>query len=172
MRTLPLALWHGGTDRELVLAAHDQCRITHGNPCNQVCCALYCLAARYLAAGQECAPALAEAVRVLRELYREMPDHEKELEWSVRPEQPWQGKGSGYVVDCLRSAFMILARAESYEEAVKQAVMLGDDTDTTACVAGGLAGIVYGEDGIPVRWLKALRGREVVEELLIRAFGN
>ena len=62
--------------------------------------------------------------------------------------------------------------AESYEEAVKQAVMLGDDTDTTACVAGGLAGIVYGEDGIPVRWLKALRGREVVEELLIRAFGN
>mgnify|MGYP002510355105 FL=1 len=172
MRTLPLALWHGGTDRELVLAAHDQCRITHGNPCNQVCCALYCLAARYLAAGQECAPALAEAVRVLRELYREMPDHEKELEWSVRPELPWQGKGSGYVVDCLRSAFMILARAESYEEAVKQAVMLGDDTDTTACVAGGLAGIVYGEDGIPVRWLKALRGREVVEELLIRAFGN
>ena len=172
MRTLPLALWHGGTDKELVLAAHDQCRITHGNPCNQVCCALYCLTARYLTAGQEFAPAPARAVKVLRELYREMPDHERELEWSVRPELPWQGNGSGYVVDCLRSAFMILARAESYEEAVKQAVMLGDDTDTTACVVGGLAGIVYGEEGIPVRWLKTLRGREAVEGLLMSVLGN
>lgn len=168
MRALPLALWHRGMDMELVLAAHDQCRITHGNPCNQVCCALYCLAARYLVAGQAFAPALAQAVRVLRELYREMPDCEQELEWSIRPDEPWQGNGSGYVVDCLRSAFMILLRAESYEEAVKQAVMLGDDTDTTACVTGGLAGILFGEEGIPARWRKTLRGREAVEELLSR----
>ena len=90
----------------------------------------------------------------------------------MRPELPWQGNGSGYVVDCLRSAFMILARAESYEEAVKQAVMLGDDTDTTACVVGGLAGSVYGEEGIPVRWLKTLRGREAVEGLLMSVLGN
>lgn len=172
MRTLPLALWHRGTDRKLVLTAHEQCLPTHGNPCNQVCCALYCLVARYLAAGREFAPALEEAVRVLRKFYLEMPEHEKEFEWSVRPDEPCQGKGSGYVVDCLRSAFMILLRAGSYEEAVKQAVMLGNDTDTTACVAGGLAGIMFGEEGIPKRWIKALRGREEVERLLARVSDN
>lgn len=162
MRVLPLALWHTGTDHDLVLDAHAQCVITHGNLCNQVCCALYCLAARFLLNGEAFQPALEKAVFVLREIYEEMPAYAQELEWSVRPEEPWIGQGSGYVVDCLRSAFMIMIRAESYEEAVKQAIQLGGDTDTTACVTGGLAGILYGFDAIPKRWYEALRGKEEI----------
>ena len=92
-----------------------------------------------------------------------MPVYAQELEWSVRPQEPWIGQGSGYVVDCLRSALMILLRAESYEEAVKQAVQLGGDTDTTACVTGGLAGVLFGFDAIPKRWYEALRGKEDVK---------
>ena len=61
---------------------------------------------------------------------------------------------------------MVLEGAGSYEEAVKRAVLLGNDTDTTACVAGGLAGIVSGRKGIPDRWLGMLRERERVEGLL------
>ena len=162
----------GRTDKEPVFDAHCQCLITHGNPCNQVCCALYCLVARDLIAGQEFSTALARSVRSLREIYQGMPDYEKELEWSVRPDEPWQGNGSGYVVDCLRSAFMILLRAKNYEEAVKGAVMLGDDTDTTACVAGGLAGIIFGEKGIPARGMKMLLGKDNAEELLARGLNQ
>ena len=163
MRVLPLALWHTGTEHELVLDAHAQCVITHGNPCNQVCCALYCLVARFLLKGGAVQPAVEKAVFVLREIYEEMPVYAQELEWSVRPQEPWIGQGSGYVVDCLRSALMILLRAESYEEAVKQAVQLGGDTDTTACVTGGLAGVLFGFDAIPKRWYEALRGKEDVK---------
>jgi ADP-ribosylglycohydrolase len=163
MRVLPLALWHTGTEHELVLDAHAQCVITHGNPCNQVCCALYCLVARFLLKGAAVQPAVEKAVFVLREIYEEMPVYAQELEWSVRPQEPWIGQGSGYVVDCLRSALMILLRAESYEEAVKQAVQLGGDTDTTACVTGGLAGVLFGFDAIPKRWYEALRGKEDVK---------
>lgn len=168
MRVLPLALWHKGANRELVLTAHEQCLITHGNICNQVCCALYCLAARFLLAGADAVPALEKAVFVLREIYREMPAYEQELEWSIRPDGTWIGNGSGYVVDCLRSAFMIMERAVSYEDAVKRAIMLGDDTDTTACVTGGLAGILYGFGDIPDRWYEALRGKADVESLIQR----
>ena len=75
----------------------------------------------------------------------------KRLSWSIRPDLPWEGNGSGYVVDCLRSAFMILEQASCYEDGVKRAVLLGNDTDTTACVAGGLLGILYGTQGIPDR---------------------
>ncbi|MDE7476831.1 MAG: ADP-ribosylglycohydrolase family protein [Lachnospiraceae bacterium] len=166
MRVLPLALWHKSTDRELVFDTHQQCLITHGNLCNQVCCALYCLVARFLFAGLDFEPAIKEAVVVLRDIYKDMPEYEQELEWSIRPDEPWIGNGSGYVVDCLRSAFMIMGDAVSYEDAVKRAVMLGDDTDTTACVTGGLAGILYGFDNIPVRWYKALRGKSEVETLV------
>ncbi len=166
MRVLPLALWHTGTDKELVMDAHSQCLITHGNICNQVCCGLYCLVARFLLNSLEFSKALEHAIQVLQSIYKEMPEYEQELEWSVRPDEPWVGNGSGYVVDCLRSAFMIMKRAGNYEEAVKQAIMLGDDTDTTACVTGGLAGILFGFENIPSRWYHSLRGKEEVEKLI------
>ena len=112
----------------------------------------------------------AAAVEKLRGIYRDMPECAQELEWSVRPDNPWEGKGSGYVVDTLRGAFMLLERAGSYEEAVRGAVALGDDTDTTACVAGGLAGVRFGAGSIPRRWMETLRGRACVEELIARVW--
>lgn len=175
MRVLPLALWHykkeeddKQRDQKLVEDAHRQCLITHGHLCNQVCCALYCLTALALLEGQDARGAVQEGVRRLRLVYSTLPEYEQELEWSVRPDLPWKGEGTGYVVDCLRSAFMVLLQTDSYEEAVKRAVLLGNDTDTTACVTGGLAGILYGFEGIPKRWLLALRERERAEELLKR----
>jgi ADP-ribosylglycohydrolase len=45
-------------------------------------------------------------------------------------------------------------------------VNLGDDTDTTACVAGALAGAMYGFGSIPREWLDQLRGRDVIEACL------
>lgn len=168
MRVLPLALWHKGTDEALVLDAHKQCFITHGHKTNQVCCALYCLVARNLLAGQNFEEALMMGVHRLREIYSLNSEHLEEFEWRLRPDETdiWIGKGGGYVVDSLRSAFMIMKQATSYEEAVKSAIALGADTDTTACITGGLAGIMFGYDNIPVRWLEALRNREDVELFL------
>ena len=39
MRVLPLALWHQGSDDELVRDAMRQSLVTHGHPRSQVCCA-------------------------------------------------------------------------------------------------------------------------------------
>lgn len=169
MRVLPLALWHSDP-RSLVLDAHHQCLITHGHPCNQVCCALYCLTAKALLEDIPAPEAIKKSVAELRQIYRDMPEHQQELEWSICPEQPWEGGGSGYVVDSLRSAFMLLLQTASYEESVKRAVLLGNDTDTTACITGGLTGIQYGLSGIPERWLLGLREREKVEKLLQQLF--
>ncbi len=62
-------------------------------------------------------------------------------------------------------------RQPNYEAVVKYAVSLGDDTDTTACIAGGLAGLREGIEAIPARWLEKLRGKEIstalIERLLI-----
>ncbi|WP_369333592.1 MULTISPECIES: ADP-ribosylglycohydrolase family protein [Corallococcus] len=51
---------------------------------------------------------------------------------------------------------------------MKAAIRLGHDTDTTAAVAGGIAGLQYGLKGIPHRWRSMLRGEELVEPLLAR----
>ena len=46
------------------------------------------------------------------------------------------------------------------------AVNLGKDTDTTACVVGGLAGIYYGYDGIPFDWLEQIARFDFIEDLI------
>ncbi len=166
MRVLPLALWHKGTDAELVNFAHSQSMVTHGHVCNQVCCALYCLWARKLLDAHPVEEAYKQAVSKLRQIYSEDSQHYYELERTIRPDDHPIGKGGGYVVDSLRSVRMVLYKAASYEMVVKAAVALGDDTDTTAAIAGGLAGIYYGFDSIPKRWFMELRGKELVQPLL------
>lgn len=162
MRVLPLALWHQGSDANLVRDAHVQSRITHGHLRAQVCCALYCLWARRIL---HAAPdAWNDAVATLRAIYGAAPAS-VELEWHIRPDDPPLGHGSGYVVDCLNSARMAL-QAGTYPEVVKAAIALGHDTDTTACVAGGIAGIRDGVGAIPERWLNQLRGKEIAAPLL------
>ena len=58
-------------------------------------------------------------------------------------------RSGGYVLDTLNAALWCLANTDSYAECVLAAVNLGDDTDTTACVAGALAGATYGYAAIP-----------------------
>ena len=163
MRVLPPALWHRGADADLVTAAERQSRVTHGHLRAQVCCALYCLWARRVLAAV--ADPWAQAVATLRGLYPAGSAQRADLENAVQPDRPAGGAGSGYVVDCLHSARWALA-AGDYEAVVKAAVSRGDDTDTTACVAGGIAGVRDGLAAIPARWRTALRGQDLMEPLL------
>lgn len=71
------------------------------------------------------------------------------------------------MVDSLWSARWAL-KQPTYERVVRAAIRLGNDTDTTAAIAGGLAGIRDGLSAIPSRWLEGLRDREVVDGLLAR----
>lgn len=48
---------------------------------------------------------------------------------------------------------------------VKAAVALGNEPDTTARIAGGLAGVHFGFDAIPLSWMDVLRGRDMVKPL-------
>lgn len=163
MRVLPLALWHQGSDEELVQLAHLQSRVTHGHQRSQMCCALYCLWARQVLNGVD--DAWEAALTLLRELYERESGLLAELNYHIRPLTEAAVNGSGYVVDCLRSALWATQQG-SYEQAVKAAVALGHDTDTTACVTGGLAGLQGGLQAIPQRWQDGLRGKDLVRPLL------
>lgn len=165
MRVLPLALWHRGSDAELVRDARSSSLPTHPHVRSQVVCALACLYARALLDERD--DPWGRAVASLRGLLADDAEAAHELEAHVRPDAAPGGSGSGYVVDCLHSARSALA-AGPYETAVRAAIALGHDTDTTACVAGGLAGVRDGLQAIPERWRNALAGREWLDPLLAR----
>jgi len=161
MRVLPLVLWHKGDDESLIQMAMVQSLPTHAHLRSQVCCALYCMWARNIL--NETAQPWEEATATLRD-YLKGSEAEEELEAHIRPDLLRAGTGSGYVVDSLISARWEMQKPD-YESVVKSAVKLGKDTDTTACIAGGVAGLRDGFEAIPTRWVEALRGREILEPL-------
>jgi ADP-ribosyl-[dinitrogen reductase] hydrolase len=171
MRVLPLALWHRGSDEELVRAAHLQSLPTHAHPRSQVACALYCLVARGYLEGEN--DPWSMAVERLRKIYADWPNANERKSCMAEfgtirrfgtSEQP---RGTGYVVDSLFSARSAL-REETFEDVAKTAISFGNDTDTTAAIACGLAGIRFGIEGMPVRWLRQLRGFDIAAPLLTR----
>ena len=78
-------------------------------------------------------------------------------------------RSTGYVVDTLEAALWCVLTTNSYRECVLKAVNLGDDTDTVAAIAGGLAGILYGLDSIPEEWLEKLKKRDYIEDMCKKA---
>ncbi|WP_299524155.1 ADP-ribosylglycohydrolase family protein [uncultured Methanobrevibacter sp.] len=65
-------------------------------------------------------------------------------------------KSSGYVIDTLESVIYCLKTTDNYKDSVLKAVNLGEDTDTIAAICGGLSGIYYGFDSIPIDWLNQI----------------
>lgn len=166
MRVLPLALWHRGDDSTLIAAAQLQACPTHRHAVAQVCCALYCVVARLMFFGAlGDAATWDKAAGILRRHYAGNTVLCDAFDAVLRSPHRSSPSGSGYIVDQIWSCRWAL-QATTYEDVVKDAISLGRDTDTSACIAGGLAGVRDGVRGIPERWRDALRGRELLNPVL------
>jgi len=79
-----------------------------------------------------------------------------------------QIQSSGYVLHTLEASIWCLLNTDNYKDAVLKAVNLGEDTDTTGAVTGGLAGLLYGYEDIPKNWLNQLARKNDIEDLALR----
>lgn len=100
-----------------------------------------------------------------RILENPISDYEIESIYDLEEEDVYS---SGYVLDTLEASLWCIMHTETYASAVLKAVNLGKDTDTTAAVTGGIAGLIYGSDSIPADWLNILAGRKEIEDLAQR----
>lgn len=166
MRVLSLALWHSADEAELIHLAARQSLPTHGHARSQVACALYCLWARAVLI--DASDPWALAAHQLRTQSPAGLFPELEIELVLNPAHAASTRGTGYVVDCLWSAKRAVDETSTYEACVKRAIAFGHDTDTTAAVAGGIAGLRHGLQGIPQRWREGLRSENLYRPLLDR----
>jgi ADP-ribosylglycohydrolase len=74
-------------------------------------------------------------------------------------------KSGGYVIEVLESSIWFLLNKESYEDTILSIINIGHDTDTSAAIAGGLAGIYYGFKSIPENWVDSLARLDDILEL-------
>ncbi|WP_433814155.1 ADP-ribosylglycohydrolase family protein [Flavobacterium johnsoniae] len=77
-------------------------------------------------------------------------------------------QSSGYVLHSLEASFWCFLNSDFYEETVLKAVNLGEDTDTTGAIAGGLAGIYYGIENMPQKWIDNLVRSNDIKDLAKR----
>lgn len=77
-------------------------------------------------------------------------------------------ESSGYVLHSLEASLWCFLNLNTYEETVLKVVNLGGDTDTTAAITGGLAGMYYGIDNIPQKWISTLARKNDVDDLCER----
>lgn len=124
----------------------DVSAITHAHPTPVAACVSLVIIIRRLLAG--------DAKQII-----------SECAW-LRERDVGEVKSGGYCVDTLEAALWCLLTTEGYRQCVLKAVNLGGDTDTTAAVAGALAGACYGVECIPGEWLELLRGKSVIEGVL------
>ena len=79
-------------------------------------------------------------------------------------------RGGGYVVDALQAALWAVGSATDFRDAVLRAANLGDDADTTAAIAGQLAGARWGLAGIPTEWRNRITAGVRIEAIGGRLF--
>lgn len=163
MRCLPVVFAAKSVDGVIDLAM-KQGLVSHGHARSQLCCAVYAAVSLGILDGLSAGEAVAKARVTMDERFSGTSmarEQQVVLRASIE-----DSRGSGYVVDSLWSAIDCVLNTDNYESCVRRAIMLGNDTDTTACIAGGLAGLLYGLDAIPSRWVQILKGKDLVEKLL------
>ena len=182
MRVLPLvfhAIWQAEPlDLPAAWALTEAvARVTHGHPRSTLGCFLYLLVARLLLRGEKPAAAYAQAraaanhwlhTQAQGPAFLEWPRYAAVLDGSLPGRPEAEISSSGYVVHTLEAALWCLLRHDTYAATVLAAVNLGKDTDTTGAVAGGLAGLAYGEAAIPAEWRASLARRADIEDLAAR----
>ncbi len=152
MRLAPVAVRHWRDPERMRRVARDQSRTTHA-------------AAEAVMACETLADILADAIggtslpalvsgKAARRVSGFHPGQERS-----------EVLGTGYVVASLHAALWAVSRASGFREAVLLAANLGEDADTTAAIAGQIAGALYGASAIPTAWLDRLAWRERIESL-------
>jgi ADP-ribosylglycohydrolase len=170
MRILPITLvGRGLSPSEAVRQARLSSRVTHGHLLPQMACALYTLTCQELIVnGSSPSEAAPRANATLFRLLKKDGDMAALAALERLSDYTGPLTGTGYVVDAFRSAYAAFQGANSYADTIERAIRYGHDTDTTAAIAGGMAGIYYGLNAIPEEWLSRMRGKDIAGPLIER----
>lgn len=158
---------------------HAASMLTHAHLRSKIGCGIYAYVLRELLSNP-CKASVAVGLRAAKEFYEKYKINAFNSELQnfgrlfdgIDKLAETEIQSSGYVVHTLEAAIWCLLTTGNYKDCVLKAVNLGGDTDTTAAVAGGLAGALYGYDAIPEDWRNTLLKREYIEALCEKAFGE
>ncbi len=175
MRILPMAYcYKKWAFPELISRTHEVSCITHAHLRSQMACGIYISIAISLLEGEKPQAAYEKGLEKIQAIYsarkyaNQISYFERVFSGEIGKLSVDEIQSSGYVIHTLEASLWCLLNSSSYAEAVLKAVNLGGDTDTTATVTGGLAGIYYGIDNIPKEWIEQIARKQEIMDLAER----
>lgn len=174
MRTLSLAFYLKDEENieKLYQTVKEVSSITHGHFRSVFACFMYVIFAIQLIKGKDKKEAYALMQKMALEYAEIQCFNPKEIELfqrilknDISKYHEDEIRGSGYVLHSLEASLWCFLNSENYSEAVLKAVNLGEDTDTTGAITGGIAGIYYGFENIPEDWVSELVRKDDIENL-------
>jgi len=153
---------------------HECSCLTHAHVRSQMACGIYISIASQLLKGLDLKSAYLQGIELIQPIYynpvltQEISRFERILNGKIEQLSINDIKSSGYVIHTLEAALWCLLTTSSYSEAVLKAVNLGEDTDTTGAVTGGLAGLYYGFESIPREWVEQIARKDDIINLARR----
>ncbi len=175
MRIIPVALRFANETIDVFARRIERASaITHGHERSKLACVFYGLMVSELLHAKQPVEALGSARTLFASHYAASPSMER-FRRHLQDDFPALPEGeiisTGYVLHTLHASLWCLLTTNSYRECVLKAVNLGGDTDTTGCVAGGLAGVTYGMQAVPSDWKSQLPRQKDVADLFNRFTG-
>ena len=170
MRILPLVFylrssfmdWVSRCD-DIFEVIHNVSSLTHAHPRSHIACGIYLSIANRLFDDADRITATHEGVAYSEKYYSGKNKYASELFYFKRIfDDEFVNltqesiKSSGYVVDSLEAALWCFMTTDNYKDCVLKAVNLGEDTDTVAAISAGLAGLHYGYEAIPKKWVEQI----------------
>ncbi|MCO6161611.1 ADP-ribosylglycohydrolase family protein [Flavobacterium sp. NRK F7] len=174
MRILPLAFYlQEGKDITVIYQkVKEVSSITHAHFRSVFACFIYIVYALEIIKGQQKFEAYIQTKAIVNDFISNKDFNEKEiqlfdrvLKGSINEVEENKIHSSGYVLHSLEASLWCLLNSNTYEETVLKAVNLGGDTDTTAAIVGGLAGLLYGYESIPQEWINVLARKDNITSL-------
>lgn len=167
MRILPVAMLPDRTYKQIDIlsVAH----LTHAHFISDFACLVYAAIVENLMNGENKEEAVSAGVQSLQhniEIVSVLADYNRLP--NIQQLERAEVRSSGYVVDTLEAALWCFLKTDNYRDCVLAAVNLGEDTDTIATIAGGLAGIYYGysgKNGIPDEWIEQIARKDWIAEV-------
>lgn len=171
MRILPIALRFASHPVPTLIARVGRASaITHGHERSKLACSFYSLLVRDLLNASRPHAASANAPKVFNDTFAASPElrHFREITEDISAEPEASILSTGYAIHTLTASLWCLLTTDNFRDCVLKAVNLGGDTDTTGCVAGGLAGIAYGITEVPKDWIQQLPRQQELADLFKR----
>ena len=173
MRIIPL-LFHikGKPIKEQFNIVWEVSALTHRHIRAAMSCMIYLNLAEKLLEGIDKLDAYKEMRVEIAELWdaidlseKERKHFDKVIQNDIRDTSIDDLKTGGYVIEVLESSIWFFLNKNSYKDTILSIINLGHDTDTSAAIAGGLAGLYYGRKGMPEKWVASLARLDDIVEL-------